>query len=277
MESTPFINLAFYKFVALTDLPELRHRIREFCLARTLRGTILLAPEGINCTIAGTRTAIDELRAFLDSDPRFADLPYKESVSADIPYTRMLVKIKKEIIAFGVAVDPVGERAPAVTAHELKRWLDEGREVILLDTRNDYEVLSGKFAGAHDLNIRTFRKFPDEAKRLPEDWKKKTVVSYCTGGIRCEKAAPLLKQYGFENIYQLEGGILRYFEEVGGAHYQGECFVFDYRVGVDPALQETPTAYCVKCQFPVTLELQSHESFKPGVSCPSCALGSLKA
>ncbi len=270
MQAQSYVNLAFYKFVGLDELPQLRESLRAFCQARTLRGTILIAPEGINCTIAGTREAIDELRAHLDADPRFSALPYKESASADLPYSRMLVKIKKEIIAFGVPVDPAGDRAPAVTAHELKQWLDEGREVILLDTRNDYEVLSGRFKGAHELKIRTFRAFPDEARKLPEDWKSKTVVSYCTGGIRCEKAAPLLKQYGFEKIYQLEGGILRYFEEVGGAHYDGECFVFDYRVGVDPALAETPTAYCENCQFPVTDELQKLPTYRPGVSCPSC-------
>jgi predicted sulfurtransferase len=265
-----YINLAFYKFVALDDLPGLRGRIQDFCRLRTLRGTILIAPEGINCTIAGPREDINAFRSFLDADPRFSSLPYKESISDHMPFTRMLVKIKKEIIAFGVAVDPAGTRAPAVTAHELKRWLDEGRSLILLDTRNDYEVLSGKFAGAHELKIRTFRKFPEEAKNLPEEWKKKTVVSYCTGGIRCEKAAPLLKQYGFEDVYQLEGGILRYFEEVGGAHFEGECFVFDYRVGVDPALKETQTAYCQVCQFPVTAELQKSRDYVPGKSCPSC-------
>lgn len=267
---TPIINLAFYKFVALADLPKLQGELRDLCMNHCLKGTILIAPEGLNCCIAGTRADIDALRSWLDSDPRFGALPYKESVSDHQPFTRMLVKIKREIIAFGIAVDPVGNRAPAVTAHELKSWLDQGREVILLDTRNDYETLTGKFKGAHELNIRTFRTFPEEAKKLPEEWKNKTVVSYCTGGIRCEKAAPYLKDIGFKDIHQLEGGILRYFEEVGGAHYQGECFVFDYRIGVDPSLTETATEHCNVCQFPIPHGELSNPAYVPGVSCPHC-------
>jgi len=266
-----FVNLAFYKFVAIADLPELRTRLKDFCVAHALKGTILISSEGINCCIAGTRRDIGALRAHLDGDPRFSDLPYKESISDHQPFTRMLVKIKKEIIAFGIPVDPVGNRAPAVTAHELKKWLDSGKEVILLDTRNDYETLTGKFKGAHELNIRTFRAFPEEARKLPEDWKNKTVVSYCTGGIRCEKAAPYLKDIGFKDVYQLDGGILRYFEEVGGAHYDGECFVFDYRIGLSPGLQETQTAHCLVCQFPVLAEAQKSPLYVPGKSCPHCA------
>ena len=264
------INLAFYKFAKIDDLPKLQRELKDLCMNQCLKGTILIAPEGINCCIAGSRADIDALRAWLDADPRFSDLPYKESVSDHQPFTRMLVKIKKEIIAFGIPVDPVGNRAPAVTANELKKWLDEGREVILLDTRNDYETLTGKFKGAHELNIRTFRTFPEEAKKLPEEWKNKTVVSYCTGGIRCEKAAPYLKDIGFKDIYQLEGGILRYFEEVGGAHYDGECFVFDYRIGVDPSLAETATEHCNVCQFPIPPAQLGSPDYVPGVCCPHC-------
>lgn len=267
-----FVNLAFYKFVALDRLPELRAELKDFCVLHSLKGTILISAEGINCCIAGGRAAIDALRAHLDADARFSNLPYKESLSDHQPFTRMLVKIKKEIIAFGIPVDPSGNRAPAVSAIELKQWLDEGREVILLDTRNDYECLTGKFKGAHEMNIRTFRAFPEEAKKLPEDWKNKTVVSYCTGGIRCEKAAPYLRDIGFKDIYQLEGGILRYFEEVGGAHYDGECFVFDYRIGVNAGLKETETAHCNHCQFPVPAQAQNSPLYVPGKSCPNCAV-----
>ncbi len=265
------VNLAFYKFVPLDDLDLLRTSLKEFCFAQQLKGTIILGSEGINTIIAGTRQAIDALKARLDSDPRFSNLPYKESISDHQPFTRMLVKIKKEIVAFGIEVDPAKNRAPSVTPRELKQWLDEGREIVLLDTRNDYETLTGKFRGAHELNIRTFRTFPEKVKELLPQWKNKTIVSYCTGGIRCEKAAPYMRQIGFQDVYQLDGGILKYFEEVGGEHYDGECFVFDYRIGLSAQLAETETAHCVGCQFPVTTELQKLETYIPGKQCPNCA------
>ncbi|MEN9723031.1 MAG: hypothetical protein RJB38_1017 [Pseudomonadota bacterium] len=271
-----YVNLAFYKFVELQDLTALRASLKEFCIARGLKGTILIGHEGINCTIAGSRQSIDELKSHLDSDPRFSMLPYKESVSDHQPFTRMLVKIKKEIIAFGIDVHPATHRAPSVTPEVLKQWLDEGRDLILLDTRNDYETLTGKFKNAHELQIRTFRAFPEKAKELPEEWKDKTIVSYCTGGIRCEKAAPYLQQIGFKNVYQLEGGILKYFEECGGAHYEGECFVFDYRIGLNPGLHETETAHCPICQFPVTAENQKLDTYVAGKHCPNC-VSSVKA
>ena len=265
------VNLAFYKFVELDGLAELRADYKEFCLAQQLKGTILFAREGINTIIAGTRGAIDALRAKLDADPRFADLPYKESLSDHQPFTRMLVKIKKEIVAFGIEVNPAAHRAPSVTPKQLKQWLDEGRDIVLLDTRNDYECLTGKFRGAQELDIRTFRTFPEKVKELLPRWKDKTIVSYCTGGIRCEKAAPYMRQVGFEDVYQLDGGILKYFEEVGGAHYDGECFVFDYRIGVNPGLAETATAHCQGCQFPVTAEMQQDPRYLPPKQCPNCA------
>ncbi|NDD92304.1 sulfurtransferase [bacterium] len=265
-----YVNLAFYKFVELTDLETLRPALKEFCVQQGLKGTIILGKEGINTIIAGTREAIDALRDRLESDARFSNLPYKESLSDHQPFTRMLVKIKKEIVAFGIEVNPARNRAPTVKATELKQWLDEGREVILLDTRNDYEILTGKFNGAFEMGIRTFRAFPEKVKELLPEWKDKTIVSYCTGGIRCEKAAPYMRQIGFKDVYHLEGGILKYFEEVGGAHYDGECFVFDYRIGLNPKLEETATAHCPGCQFPVTAESQRDPRYIPGQCCPNC-------
>ncbi len=265
------INLAFYKFVELDHLVELRAEYKEFCLAHELKGTIIFGREGINTIIAGSRKGIDAFRAKLEADPRFSNLPFKESVSDYQPFTRMLVKIKKEIVAFGIDVNPAANRAPSVTPKVLKQWLDEGREVILLDTRNDYECLTGKFRGAHELNIRTFRSFPEKVQELLPRWKDKTIVSYCTGGIRCEKAAPYMRQVGFNDVYQLDGGILKYFEEVGGAHYEGECFVFDYRIGLSPGLAETETAHCRSCQFPVTAEMQQDPRYLPQKQCPNCA------
>lgn len=267
-----YVNLAFYKFVQLPveGLATLRSEMREFCIQQDLRGTVLLSTEGLNCCIAGTPSAIEAYRAYLNARPEFSNLPFKESLSDHQPFTRMLVKIKKEIIAFGVAVDPGSSRAPAVSPRELKKWLDEKKDVVLVDTRNMYETKIGTFKGALDMELETFRQFPEKAKSLPVAWKDKTVVTFCTGGIRCEKAAPLLKQYGFKDVYQLDGGILKYFEECGSDHYDGECFVFDYRVALDPKLQETPTAYCCNCQYPVTEAEQKSPHYVPMVSCPRC-------
>jgi RluA family pseudouridine synthase len=183
----------------------------------------------------------------------------------------MLVKIKKEIIAFGIdGVVPAQKTSPKLPAKELKRWLDEGRKVHLLDTRNDYEYDLGTFDNAIKMGLDHFREFPDGVARLPEELKNEPVVMFCTGGIRCEKAGPYMEMAGFSQVYQLDGGILKYFEEVGGDHYHGECFVFDQRVAVDPSLQETPTTQCYICQAVVTAEEQQLPQYVPGKSCPAC-------
>ncbi|MSU65245.1 MAG: sulfurtransferase [Opitutus sp.] len=228
-----FINLAAYQFAPLDGL------------------TALLA----------------ELRTL----PGLADLAPKESASAERPFNRMLVKIKKEIIAFGVAgIDPARHPTPKLSAHTLKQWLDEGRPVTLLDTRNDYEVRMGTFRGALRAGIDHFRDFPAAVGRLPAALKTQPIVMFCTGGIRCEKAGPFMKREGFQNVHQLAGGILKYFEECGSAHYEGECFVFDRRVGVDPALQETHSVLCFNCQTPLTADEQSDPRYVPEQSCPHC-------
>jgi len=235
-----FTNLSAYKFTPFAGLPALRDRVRAAATAGGLKGTVLLSPEGINLFVAGTPEASRTFVAFLHTVAGLEDLAPKESTSAAQPYGRMLVKIKKEIIAFGVAgIDPARQPAPRLPVRILKQWLDEGRPVTLLDTRNDYEIDRGTFRGAHRAGIRRFRDFPAAAQALPPELKSQPVVTFCTGGIRCEKAAPYLQREGFQNVYQLDGGILKYFEECGGAHYEGECFVFDERAGVDPTLQET--------------------------------------
>ena len=232
-----FVNLSAYKFAPLDGLPELRVKLQEVCRAGQLRGTILLSPEGINFFVAGTRTNVDALLAAVRAVPGLADLTPKESLSAEQPFNRMLVKIKKEIIAFGVeGIDPARHPSAKLSARTLKQWLDEGRPVTLLDTRNDYEVRLGTFRGALVPHIDHFRDFPAAVERLPAELKERPIVMFCTGGIRCEKAGPFMEREGFKNIFQLDGGILKYFEECGGAHYDGECFVFDQRVGVDPSL-----------------------------------------
>lgn len=268
---TPILNISAYKFCRLQDLPRLREGLKNVCLETGLKGSILLSPEGINLFIAGEVEAVEKLLVTLRSIPELEDLKEKRSQSSGQPFNRLLVKIKQEIIAFGVeGINPASHTSPRIAPMELKRWLDEGREFTLLDTRNTYEVKLGTFTGAKTLPIRHFRRFPEAVRQLPVDLKQMPVVSFCTGGIRCEKAAPLLEQEGFREVYQLEGGILKYFEECGGAHWQGECFVFDKRVGVDPMLQETGSQLCFACQEPLTAEELKDPRYKYEVSCPYC-------
>lgn len=265
------INLSAYKFTPLADLVPLRARLRQVCDAARLKGTILLSEEGINLFVAGPRAAADAFLAELHAIPGLADLAPKESVSAEQPFSRMLVKIKKEIIPFGVeGIDPARRPTRKLPAPTLKQWLDEGRPVTLLDTRNDYEVRLGTFRGAVPAGVRHFRDFPEAVRRLPAELKERPVVMFCTGGIRCEKAGPFMEREGFQNVFQLDGGILKYFEECGGAHYEGECFVFDRRVGVDHALRETKSVLCFNCQTPLLEAEQSHPHYVPDRSCPHC-------
>ena len=266
-----FVNFSTYRFTPLDDLPALRTRLTDFCNSAALRGTILLAPEGINLFVAGNRDAMDLFLAELRTIPGLADIEPKESLSDDQPFNRMLVKIKKEIIAFGVeGIDPSRRPSPKLAPQVLKQWLDEGRPVTLLDTRNAYEIRLGTFNGARPAGIDHFRDFPEAVAKLPAALKKQPIVMFCTGGIRCEKAGPYMEREGFENVLQLDGGILKYFEECGGAHYEGECFVFDRRVGVDPALQPTGSVLCYACQQPLTVAEQTHPHYVYEKSCPHC-------
>ena len=237
----PIVNLSAYKFVSLEDLPVLRERMLERCLALALKGTILLAPEGINLFLAGPREATGAFMAWLREDARFADLAPKESWSDAAPFGRMRVRLKKEIITMRLPVRPEHGRAPAVAPATLRRWLeqgrdDEGRGVVLLDTRNDYETEVGRFDHAVDYRIASFTAFPAAVAADRARFEGRTVVSYCTGGIRCEKAALHMQELGVERVFQLEGGILKYFEETDGAYWRGDCFVFDGRGAVDKQL-----------------------------------------
>ena len=271
------LNLSCYKFVPLDDLEARRLVLLEVCRVHEVKGTILLAPEGVNFFLAGTRSQLAAVLATLRAMPGLADLAPKESPSTSRPFKRMLVKVKKEIIAFGVpGVDPARAPAPKLRATELKRWLDEGRPVVLLDTRNVYEVRMGTFRGALAPPIWNFRDFPRAAADLPADLKDRPVVMFCTGGIRCEKAGPYLRSLGYKDVHQLDGGILKYFEEVGGAHYDGECFVFDERVGVDAALRPTRSVVCFNCQMPLTVAEQRDERYVFEKSCPHCIDGKPK-
>jgi UPF0176 protein len=239
MTEPRILNISTYKFVPLPDAVELRGRIKALADRLNLKGTVLLAEEGINLFVAGTADAVKALVDFLRSDERFADLAPKESWSSHQPFRKMLVKVKREIIRMNhPTIRPAAGRAPAVKPETVKRWLDqghddEGRPVVTLDTRNAFEVDHGTFEGAIDWRITKFSEFPDAVLAHKDELEGKTVVSFCTGGIRCEKAAIFMQQAGLEHVYQIEGGILKYFEETGGAHYQGRCFVFDERVALD--------------------------------------------
>lgn len=264
-------NIAAYKFAPLDDLRARRARLIEQCRAWNLKGTILLSPEGINLFVAGDGADIERLLGELRSWPGLAGLQTKVSTTDEQPFNRMLVRLKKEIIAFGVpGIDPAQRTSPKLSAPELKQWLDEGRPITLLDTRNDYEVKLGTFTNARTLGLDHFRNFPAAVQQLPPELKTTPIVMFCTGGIRCEKAGPFMESVGFEHIYQLDGGILKYFEECGSAHYEGECFVFDQRVGVDPALRETDSAQCYVCQSPLTADEQQDERYVVHQSCPYC-------
>ena len=266
-----FINIAAYKFVELDQLEERRQSMRNVVSQLGLRGTILLSPEGINQFLAGERTAIDDWLEYLKSDPLFTDLEVKESVSDHQPFNRMLVKIKEEIIAFGIdGISPLERSSPKLKATELHKWLQEGKPVHLLDTRNDYEIEVGTFENAIVPGIDHFRDFPKAVERLPQKMKDEPVVMFCTGGIRCEKAGPFMEKAGFKQVYQLDGGILKYFEDCGGDHYNGDCFVFDQRVAVDPSLKETDHTQCYICQEVLSPEDQASERYVAGESCASC-------
>lgn len=262
--SKDIVNIAAYKFVALSPQAWLE-LLKQRCDDLALKGTIILAPEGINLFLAGTQENIWFFLNFLRTDSifqgRFSDLEVKESYSGNKPFGKMVVREAKEIITMRhPMIKPEAGRAPAVDAKTLKAWLDQGhddqgREILMLDTRNAFEVEVGTFEGAVEFGIEKFSQFPDAIKKalseqsqnqdLNQDnpWRDKTIVSFCTGGIRCEKAALYLQEIDVNNVYQLEGGILKYFEEVGGAHWQGECFVFDERIALDPELKQTVHSY----------------------------------
>ncbi len=230
-------NIAAYKFVAIGDRIELRENLLARCRDLALKGTILLAPEGINLFLAGAKQAMETFLEGLTADARFSHIEVKWSWSDFVPFQRLRIKLKDEIVTLRVAgIDPAASPAPLLSAEELKRWYDEGRDFVILDTRNEWEYSAGSFESAINPHLQNFCEFPRLGEKLAE-LKDKVVVTYCTGGIRCEKAAPLLLSQGFNKVYQLQGGILRYFEECGGAHWRGNCVVFDERGALDSDLQ----------------------------------------
>lgn len=265
------LNVSAYKFVQLDCLPERKVALKLLADELSLKGTILLSPEGINLFLSGAPHNVHSFFQTFKADPLLSDIEPKESFSTAQPFRRMLVRLKKEIIAFGVpGIAPERQTSPKLAAKELKRWLDEGRDICLLDVRNDYEIDLGSFEGALNLNIHHFRDFPKSIATLPEEVKEKTIVMFCTGGIRCEKAGPLMQQAGCQNVYQLNGGILKYFEEVGGDHWKGSCFVFDGRVALSPQLQPTGDQLCFACQAVLRPSDLNSEHYQLGHHCPHC-------
>jgi UPF0176 protein len=242
------LNIAAYRFVAIANPPAMREALLAQARALTLKGTVLLAEEGINLFLAGEEGNVRRFVARLCADERFAGIEFKESRSASQPFRKLLVKVKREIIRMDrPAIRPAEGRAPAVDAHTAARWLaqgrdDAGRPVVTLDTRNAFEVDQGTFEGAIDWRLNKFSEFPAAFDAHRHELEGKTVVSFCTGGIRCEKAAIYMRESGLANVWQLEGGILKYFEETAGAHFRGQCFVFDEREALDPQLQPLRSA-----------------------------------
>ena len=238
----PILNISAYLFTPLASPEAWRDQCRDQATSRQLKGTILLAPEGINLFLAGPEAPLDGFMQWLRAQEGMAGLGGKRSWSAEQPFGKLLVKVKREIIRMNhPTIAPVEGRAPAVSPTDLQRWLaqghdDQGKALVMLDTRNAFEVGHGKFVGALDWDLEKFSEFPQAAREHLGDLKGKTVVSYCTGGIRCEKAAIFLRELGLTDVYQLDGGILQYFEDTGGAHFEGDCFVFDERVALAPDL-----------------------------------------
>lgn len=263
---------ALYKFATLDNYETMKAPLLEVCLDLGIKGTLLLAQEGINGTVAGSRDAIDRLLAYLRSDERLSDLEHKESFDENLPFYRMKVKLKKEIVTMGVnGIDP---QKIVGTYIEPKDWnaLISDPDVVLIDTRNDYEFDIGTFEGAVNPVTETFREFPNYVKNNLDPKKNKKVAMFCTGGIRCEKSTAYLKEQGFEDVYHLKGGILKYLEEVPESEtmWQGECFVFDNRVAVKHALEKGSYDLCHGCRYPITEEDKASDLYLEGVHCPKC-------
>lgn len=258
MSDSPIVNLSGYRFVHLDDLPTIQAGMKEAFSEIGMQGSVMLASEGINVSIAGTREQVTAARQWFDKDARFADLWLKESYSAEVPYRRLRIRKRTEIIAFdgqdSERLQAQRPPAPAVAPETLCQWLDESRDMTLLDTRNDYEIVSGTFPASIHLDIKHFRNFKAAVDKALEEGSldlDKPMVTYCTGGIRCEKAAPWLLEKGFREVYQIEGGLLNYLQTCGSRHWQGDCFVFDDRVELTPELQPTGAGLCDHCQLAV--------------------------
>ena len=266
-----FLNVAGYKFEPLENLDSLIPEFQNKCDELGLKGSVYLSPNGINFSIAGTEKNINTYIEFMEEDSRFRDIPLKKTFSETQPFRRMKVRLKKEIISLGRDdINPRELTGDYISPQELFEMYEAKEDVIVLDTRNEYETRVGLFENAVDLQLDTFRDFPSAIETLPEEYKDKQIVMYCTGGIRCEKASAVMMKAGFSDVKQLEGGVLDYFKETGGAYWNGDCFVFDERVALDKELKETEYIYCYICREPLSAEEKASPDFKINEYCPYC-------
>tara|TARA_B110000003_G_scaffold56528_2_gene56613 strand:+ start:2058 stop:2888 length:831 start_codon:yes stop_codon:yes gene_type:complete len=264
-------NITGYKFIPIKDELVLQETILQRSTNLNLKGTVLISRKGINFSVSGTKNNIDKFLLFIRSDSRFADVDVKITYNAYQPFRKMLVRIKKEIISMGIEeIDPFQFTGQKISPKELNKKLNNNEDIVLLDTRNEYEVRLGTFKNAIDLNLDSFRDFPKEIEKLRKKLNGKEVVMFCTGGIRCEKASALMLKNGFENIQQIDGGVINYFKETGGRHWNGDCFVFDDRVALDKDLLETDYVLCFRCREPLNKEEIGSEKYKIDEYCPYC-------
>jgi len=271
-DAPPSLVAAFYKFVALPNAAALRAPLLEACRSRNVKGTILLAAEGINGTIAGPGEAVREVLAFIKSKLRLMSLEHRESTASKPPFERLKVRIKREIVTLGVTgLNPSQLAGEYVEAKDWNRLLNDP-DIVVVDVRNDYEVALGTFKGALNPRTKSFRELPDWLRNEPALRNKPKVAMFCTGGIRCEKSTAFLRAEGFSEVYHLQGGILKYLQAVSkqDSRFDGECFVFDERVALGQALQQSPEELCRSCCLPVTAEDRSSEKYVSGYACLQC-------
>lgn len=284
LEPQKIVVAAMYKFVHLSDFKELREKLMQVCEEQSLKGTLLLSAEGINGTVAGRREAIDSFLSYLRQDPRFSDVKPKESFVTAIPFYRMKVRLKKEIVTMGVPATDLGQLTGSRVDYKQWNKLISDPEVLVIDTRNEYEHKIGTFKNAISPQTKTFREFPGFVDKKMDTNKHKKVAMFCTGGIRCEKATNYLMTQGFEAVYHLHGGILKYLEDLREASqkedpknngqeenlWEGDCFVFDARVAVDKNLEQGDYEQCFACRMPLSKEELQSDNYVRGISCPHC-------
>ena len=264
-------NITGYKFTPINDTKLLQEKIINLSEENNLKGTVLISDKGINFSVAGLIENTSKFVKVIKKDKQFSDIDIKTTFNEYQPFRKMLVRIKKEIISMGVdEINPYEFTGEKIKPFELNKKLDAGEDVILLDTRNEYEVRLGTFENAIDLNLDSFRDFPTKINGLREQIGDKEIVMFCTGGVRCEKASALMLKSGFKNVKQIDGGVINYFKETGGAHWKGDCFVFDDRVALDKELNETDYVLCFRCREPLNKDEIASEHYKIDEYCPYC-------
>ena len=271
MKTLNISNITGYKFTPITNTKSLQEEILKHSKRLGLKGTVLISQKGLNFSIAGEIESSKDFITFLRADKRFSDIDIKTTYNEYQPFRKMLVRIKKEIISMGVdQIDPFTFTGEKISPKELHKKLNNKEDIILLDTRNEYEVRLGTFENAVDLNLDSFRDFPKEIKNLKQEMKDKEIVMFCTGGVRCEKASALMLKNGFKDVKQIDGGVINYFKETGGAFWKGDCFVFDDRVALDKELKETDYILCYRCREPLNKEEIGSDKYKIDEYCPYC-------